>query len=144
MNLRIFVAILLMFVCSYGVSQVQDSVDTSIVRDVDIIPQFQGGPRAWQRYLEKTVDIRTVIAEMDSTQYVDFGVRQTAVLEFTVCEDGEVCDVEILNKSKISPAFAKEAMQVMDRSPKWKPAIKDDKTVRTRFRQSITAILDEN
>lgn len=80
---------------------------------------------------------------MDSTHYVDFGLRQTAILEFTVCEDGEVCEIDILNESKISPAFAEEAIRDMKRSPKWKPAMKNNQAVRTRFRQPITAILDQ-
>ena len=126
---------------SLGFAQISN--DTSIVRDVDIVPQFIGGPRGWQRFLENTIDIRHAISEMDSTQYLEFGPRQTAIMEFTVCEDGKVCEIEILNKSKISPAFAKEAIRVMERSPKWKPAVKDNKYVRTRFRQPITAILDE-
>ncbi|MGO1596604.1 MAG: energy transducer TonB, partial [Sphingobacterium sp.] len=78
----------------------------------------------------------------DSAQYIDFGARQTAILEFRVYESGKVGDVQIINESDISPAFAHEARRVMERSPKWLPARKDNQPVVTRIRQSITAVLD--
>ncbi|WP_099371949.1 energy transducer TonB [Sphingobacterium sp. 1.A.5] len=141
--MRFLIVIVLSFISSFGLAQSKSNVDTTIVRDVDVVPQFRGGQAAWQSFLQKTIDIRNAIEDMDSTQYVDFGLRQTAILEFTVCEDGEVCEIDILNESKISPAFAEEAIRVMKRSPKWKPAMKNNKAVRTRFRQPITAILDQ-
>ena len=140
--MRLFAIIVLIFFSSTTFAQEKPVQDSSIVREVDKVPQFVGGLGGWQRFLANTINIDRAILEMDSAQYAEFGLRQTAVLEFTVCEDGEVCDVEILNKSKISPAFAKEALRVMKRSPKWIPALKGDKTVRTRFRQPITAVLD--
>ncbi|GGH04419.1 hypothetical protein FAZ19_05660 [Sphingobacterium alkalisoli] len=117
--------------------------DTSVVEHVDIYPQFRGGVKRWNEFLSRNLDIRNAIYAMDSTAYVDYGIKQTAILEFTVCEDGEVCDVEIVNQHNISPEFAKEALRVMKRSPKWSPGLVNGKPVRTRFRQSVTAVLGE-
>lgn len=117
--------------------------DTSVVEHVDVYPQFRGGVKRWNEFLSRNLDIRQAIYAMDSTAYVDYGIRQTAILEFTVCEDGEVCDVEIVNRHKISPEFAEEALRVMNKSPKWAPGLVEGKPVRTRFRQSVTAILEE-
>ncbi|GHE38468.1 energy transducer TonB [Sphingobacterium griseoflavum] len=118
--------------------------DTSIVTTVDTYPQFRGGVRGWHRFVQQNLNVRDLLNDLDSTSYVDYGLRQTAVMEFTVCEDGRVCDVEIANKNKISPAFAEEALRVMKKSPKWTPAKKDGQGVRTRFKQSITALLEQS
>lgn len=116
--------------------------DSTVVEWVDEVPQFPGGMRGWQQFLRKNLDITDAVRAMDSAAYVDYGMRQTAYLEFTVCEDGKVCDVEIVNKNKISPEFAREAFRVMNKSPKWMPGKLRNKAVRTRFKQSITAVLD--
>ncbi|WP_312696989.1 energy transducer TonB [Sphingobacterium mizutaii] len=143
--MKILLTILILFLSGFGSLKAQNEVivDSSIVREVDIIPQFVGGAIGWQRFLENNLNLSSVFMAMDSTEYVQYGLRQTAILEFTVCEDGEICDIDIINKSKISPAFARETMRIIKKSPKWKAAIKDDKPVRTRIRQPIVAILDD-
>lgn len=114
----------------------------SIVGDrFDVAPQFRGGSTGWQRFLQNNLDVRDAVRAMDSTTYVEYGLRQTAFMEFTVCEDGEVCEIVITNKHNISPEFAKEALRVMKKSPKWTPAMKNGNPVRTRVKQSITAVL---
>ncbi|TDS14099.1 energy transducer TonB [Sphingobacterium paludis] len=122
--------------------QAQSAVDSLIVTSVDTYPQFRSGAGSWNKFVQANLDVRKLVNSIDSTSYVDYGLRQTAVLEFTVCEDGEVCDVAIINKNKISPEFAEEALRVMRKSPKWIPAKKEGKGVRTRIKQSITALLD--
>ncbi|WKK59125.1 energy transducer TonB [Sphingobacterium sp. BN32] len=112
-------------------------IDTSIVRNVDKVPEFVGGVSAWSSFISRSFDAYDVISQLDSTDYVDFGIRQTAIMEFTVCEDGSICDIRVANEDKISPAFAKEVLRVMKRSPKWHPGLKNEKAVRTRIRQNI-------
>lgn len=134
--------ILILFSCTMGIAAAQTPIDTGIVTSVDVYPQFRGGVNGWNRFVQQNLNLRDVVNSIDSTTYVDYGLRQTAMLEFTVCEDGKVCDAVIVNKSKISPEFAEEALRIINKSPKWTPARKDGKGVRTRFRQSITAVLD--
>ncbi|WP_313191247.1 energy transducer TonB [Sphingobacterium sp.] len=143
--MKTFLTIVILFLSGFGSLKAQNEVvvDSSVVREVDVIPQFVGGAIGWQRFLENNLNLSGVFRDMDSTEYVKYGLRQTAILEFTVCEDGELCDIDIVNKSKISPSFARETMRLIKKSPKWKAAIKDDKPVRTRIRQPIVAILDE-
>ncbi|PRD51231.1 energy transducer TonB [Sphingobacterium gobiense] len=132
-------AFLLSVTC--GMLFAQASRDSLIVYDVDTHAQFKGGITGWNLFVRDNLDIRDLVNSMDSTAYVDYGLKQTAIIEFTVCEDGVVCDIEIVNKDKISPEFAEEALRVMNRSPKWTPALKNGKAVRTRFKQSIVAVL---
>ena len=140
--MRVLLVCIFISISLFAIGQDKPIIDSSIVREVDAVAQFKGGQRAWHQFLERNMDISDAIMEMDSTQYVEYGLRQTANVEFTVCEDGEVCEFEIVNQSKISPAFAKEALRVMKKSPKWTPAFKNKLPVRTRIRQPITAILD--
>ena len=116
--------------------------DTSIVRVVDKIPQFPGGLQGWRRFLENNLDISRAAQALDSVAYVKYGSRQTAYLEFTVCEDGEICDIEVRNKDGVSPEFSREVLRIMKKSPKWEPGKVGDRPVRTRFKQPITAVLD--
>lgn len=121
----------------------QDSLKNSvIIEQVDVVPQFKGGIRGWQTYLQNNLDLNDVVEAMDSVMYANYGSKQSAILEFIVCEDGEVCEVNVVNKNKVSPEFAKEVLRIMKRSPKWVPAMKDGKPVRTRFRQPIVAIIE--
>jgi len=140
--MKLILSIVLMLTCVLCSAQEAQPIDSALVKDLDEMPQFVGGSRSWQKFVTGQMNLFPIIEQMDSTQYVDFGAKQTAILEFTVCEDGEVCDIKILNKSKISPAYAKEAMRVMKKSPKWKPGVKNNQTVKTRFRQPIVAILE--
>ncbi|TDQ82584.1 TonB-like protein [Sphingobacterium yanglingense] len=140
-----YVMLLVVMLLSSAVKALEKSPgkqDTIIVPQVDVVPQFKGGVSAWNRFLQNRMNISELVGSMDSTAYVTYGTRQTAVLEFTVCEDGEVCDVVVLNRDKISPIFEKEVLRVMSRSPKWEAATKDGKPVRTKFKQTIMAILD--
>src|SRR5690606_5740985 len=126
---------------TFGMLSAQSSRDSLIVDDVDTYAQFEGGVAGWNRFVRKNLDIRDLVNSVDSTTYVDYGLKQTAIMEFTVCENGIVCDIEIVNKNKISPEFAEKALRVMEKSPKWTPASKNGNPVRTRFKQSIVAVL---
>ncbi|MGO3240703.1 MAG: energy transducer TonB [Sphingobacteriaceae bacterium] len=123
-------------------AQQEQIQEENSIRQVDVIPRFPTGGSGWQNYLGTALDLSDALEKMDSAQYIDFGARQTAILEFRVYESGKVGDVQIINESDISPAFAHEARRVMERSPKWLPARKDNQPVVTRIRQSITAVLD--
>src|SRR5690606_15293375 len=130
-----------LFCAVYTKVSAQTSKDSLVVYNVDLYAQFEGGISEWISFVQEHLDIQGIRNSIDSTAYVDYGLKQTAFLEFTICEDGEVCNVEIVNEAEISPKFAEEALRVMGKSPKWRPARKNGKPVRTRFKQSIVAVL---
>ncbi len=143
--IRILLFCLIFFSCSSIYAQEESTVikqDTGIVRQVDKIPQFRGGTSGWSTFVRNNFNAYQVIESLDSVDYVKYGARQVAILEFIVCEDGTICNIEITNKDKISPAFAREALRVMKQSPKWEPAIYNDRAVKTRIRQSIVGVLE--
>lgn len=116
--------------------------DTTVVETFEELPMFKTGMQGWRKFLMTNISLDASMEAIDSATYVQYGFKQQAVLEFTVCEDGEICDVEVVNKAKILPEFAKEALRVMKKSPKWTPAQKNGLPVRTRFRQIIYADLE--
>ncbi len=140
--MRFIYIILFVFILSSNTTaQKKQILDTTLVRNVDVMPAFPGGFSAWQSFISHNIDLSEAAMAMDSTEYAQYGSRQNAILEFTVCQDGEVCDVIVVNSGKISPLFEEEALRVMKKSPKWQPGIKNNTAVRTRFRQTLTAVL---
>ena len=145
-NFKITVSTVLLFiVCLTSKAQtgaVRDIPTDSLVQNVDDFPYFKGGITAWSRFLQNNLDLTRVAGAMDSIAYVKYGTKQIAVLNFIVCEDGAVCNIEIENRDKISPEFAKAVLAVMRKSPQWMPALVKGKPVKTRFRQPVVAVLE--
>lgn len=117
--------------------------DTSLAVQYDVSPQFPGGLHNWQQFLRQNFNVNRVAAAMDSAAYVNYGLRQSAELQFTVCENGELCDVEVINNREVSPEFAQEALRLMKRSPRWEPARAAGNPVRVRLSQSITLLIPD-
>ncbi|WP_158656070.1 energy transducer TonB [Sphingobacterium sp. HMA12] len=114
----------------------------SLVQNVDDFPYFKGGITAWSRFLQNNLDLRRTVEAMDSIAYVKYGSKQTAILNFIVCDDGAVCNIEIENPEKISPEFAKAVLTAMRKSPQWMPALVKGKPVKTKFRQPVVAVIE--
>ena len=135
---------ILLFALAMGITPAKaQAVDTTIYTQVDVIPQFSRGTKGWNDFLNKNLNINKIQWSIDEETYKQYGLVQRAELEFTVCEDGKVCDIEVMNSDKISPEFTEEVVRVMKRSPKWKPALLNGKPVRTRFKQPVTVNLKE-
>lgn len=121
---------------------VRDIPADSLVQQVDNFPYFKGGVAAWSRFVQNNLNLSRTIEAMDSIAYVKYGAKQTAILNFIVCEDGSICNIEIENRDKVSPEFAKAVLATMRRSPQWMPALVNGKPVKTRFRQPVIAVLE--
>jgi TonB family protein len=88
---------------------------------------FNGGKNALLSYLSKNVKY-PVIAEEN-------GIQGDVIVQFDVEKDGSVVDVKIVKS--IDTSLDKEALRVVrNMPPRWKPAIKDGKPVRSR--QTVT------
>jgi TonB family protein len=56
------------------------------------------------------------------------------LVQFLVNEDGSLDQVKQVEGSKVAhPALLTEAIRVVKAMPKWKPAVKDGKVVKTTF-----------
>jgi len=99
-------------------------------KTVQIQAQFPGGPDAWIKFLQR--NLRNDVP-------VDNGAppgNYTVVVSFLVDKEGNITEV----KAESNPGYgtADEAVRVIQRGPKWKPAIQNGRNVIYRQRQSIT------
>ena len=103
---------------------------------VQIAAEFPGGVSAWQKYLERNLN-----RDLPVDQGAPSG-KYTVTVSFIVDKTGNISDV----KAENNPGFgtAEEAVRVIKKGPKWKPAIQNGKNVIYRHKQSITFLVAEN
>jgi periplasmic protein TonB len=59
------------------------------------------------------------------------GIYGKVVIQFSVNEQGKVCDIKIVKSAH--PLLDNEVIRVISKSPKWKPAKKNQKPVKQKF-----------
>ncbi len=96
-------------------------------------PEFIGGLAEWRNFLAKNLN-----GEIAATNSAPKGTF-TVVIQFIVEKDGSISDV----KSLTSHGFGmeKEAMRVIESTPKWTPAKQNKNVVRAYKKQPITFIV---
>lgn len=102
---------------------------TGEFKTVQIQASFPGGPEAWQKYLQ-----RNLRAEVAGENGASAG-RYTVVVSFLVDRDGNISEV----KAENDPGYgtSDEAVRVIQRGPKWKPAVQNGRNVIYRQRQTV-------
>jgi hypothetical protein len=90
--------------------------------------RFKGGTKDWLKYLGNHLSFPNDYQITNS----DVAVVKVTM---TVDEDGNVQDVYV--NIPFYPPFEKIALDVVRRSPKWTPAIRHNRYVRSTFRQPI-------
>ena len=100
-----------------------------IVTVVQQPAEFPGGVQGWTRYLERTLN-RDLPVENGAPSG-----RYAVVVSFIVSRDGSISDV----KSENDPGYGtkEEAVRVIQRGPKWKPAVQNGRNVIYRHRQTV-------
>lgn len=114
------------------VSSKGDTVDTS--KDVDTIiykrpeieSEFPGGLRAWQDFLHENLSY--------PRQAVRKNIEGTVILQFIVCTDGTVCDIEAISGPEM---LRKTAVDALKNTPNWKPAMQDGRVVKSYKKQPV-------
>lgn len=90
---------------------------------------FPGGQKAWQKYLEKQLYF--------PNQYKITGADKAVVLvAWEVDEAGSVVNPRVTGP--FAPQFDKIALQVIQKSPKWKPAGAHNRKIKTYKLQPVT------
>lgn len=102
---------------------------------VQIPAEFPGGLPAWAKYLERNLN-RDLPVENGAPPG-----KYTVVVSFIVAKDGVISDVVAEN----DPGYGTkaEAVRVITRGPKWKPAVQNGRNVIYRHKQSITFMVSE-
>lgn len=108
----------------------------SIYYDVKVVAQFPGGPAAWQRYLERNLDMD--IPERNGAP----AGKYTLYISFIVDKDGNISNASALN----DPGYglASEAIRVIAKSKQWIPAIQNGRNVKYRQVQPVTFMINDN
>ena len=99
-------------------------------KTVQIQAKFPGGPEAWVKYLK-----RNLRADVPVENGAPTG-RLTVVVSFLVDKEGNISEV----KSENDPGYgtAAEAVRVIQRGPKWQPAVQNGRNVIYRQKQTVT------
>lgn len=102
---------------------------------VQIPAEFPGGLPQWQKYLERN---------LNRDLPVDNGAppgKYTVTVSFIVSKTGDISEVQALN----DPGYGTkaEAIRVIQKGPKWKPAVQNGRNVIYRHKQNITFVVSE-
>lgn len=98
---------------------------TSAEKTADL-PEYPGGPSEMFKFLNENLQYPAAAKSA--------GAEGTVFVEFTVKEDGSLKNVKTLDKGqKTHPELNAEALRVVKAMPKWKPAVKEGKVVKTKF-----------
>jgi protein TonB len=102
---------------------------------VQIAAEFPGGLPAWTKYLERNLN-RDLPVENGAPPG-----KYTVVVSFIVSKTGDISDVAAEN----DPGYGTkaEAIRVITKGPKWKPAVQNGRNVIYRHKQSITFQVSE-
>jgi periplasmic protein TonB len=109
--------------------------DNHVFEKVEIEASFQGGPGAWARYLQRS---------LDSNEPVNNGAptgSYTVIVQFIVDKQGNISDVKALTTHGFG--MEEEAIRVIRRGPKWIPAIQNGNPVNAYRKQPVTFVVAE-
>jgi protein TonB len=98
---------------------------------VEVESEFPGGLAGWGEFLQQNLTYPRKAVRKD--------IQGTVVLQFIVCTDGTVCDIEAVS----GPEELREAaVAALKKTPKWIPAIQDGRNVKSYKKQPIVYLLD--
>jgi protein TonB len=113
----------------------KDSMDESIFEKVEIEASFPGGDEAWIKFLQSHLD-PTVPTRMRAPKG-----KYTVWIQFIVDKDGKILEFKPLTTNGYG--MEKEVIRILKKSPKWKPAIQDGRTVRAYRKQPVTFVVED-
>ena len=110
-------------------TQPEDNED-KIYTVAQIPAEFPGGLSGWQRYLERTLN-KGILKQNNAPEG-----KYSIIVSFVVDRNGSISDI----KAENDPGYGtkEEAIRVIEKGPKWKPAVQNGRNVNYRHRQSIT------
>lgn len=133
--------LLLLFCGSCYVAGAQEAVyvskdtSTAILNKVEVEATFPGGQGAWAAFISSNID-----SEVPGKKGASAG-KYTVIVQFIVDRDGNVIDVKAL--THFGYGMEEELMRVISKSPRWKPAMQNARTVKAYRRQPLTFVVEE-
>lgn len=93
---------------------------------VEIESEFPGGQQEWVNFLQKNLTY--------PGKAVRKRIEGEVILQFIVCTDGTVCNIEAVSGPE---ELRKSAVEALKKTPNWTPAIQDGKNVKSYKKQPI-------
>ena len=97
----------------------QDSTQTSynlIFTSVDISAIPPGGMNEFRKYVGQSFRLPEV----------NNSTIGKVITKFTVCNDGSICDIQVINESPADLGLGEEVKRILNQSGNWKPAQKNE------------------
>jgi protein TonB len=106
------------------------NADSTFIK-VEIESEFPGGLSGWSDFLQQNLTYPRKAVRKE--------IQGTVVLQFIVCTDGTVCDIEAIS----GPDELREAaVAALKKTPNWIPAIQDGRNVKSYKKQPIVYRLE--
>ena len=103
--------------------------DSVTFAKVEVESEFPGGQDAWRKYLNKTLKFPDIVVETMKP------FTKKCDVQFIVCTDGTVCDVQAINS--VHPLLDLEAVKAIRSGPTWTPAVQNERKVKSYKKQPI-------
>lgn len=99
---------------------------------IEEMASFPGGSAALMQYIAQNLRYPNIQG--------DCNIQGRVIVGFTVNEDGTLSDIKVMKS--ISPTFDEEAIRVVKSMPKWNPAKRNGKAVKTKYTVPVTFRLE--
>jgi len=108
-------------------------VDNSVHESasVDVYPEFEGGMKAWAKFIQKNLRY--------PVNAVEDNIQGKVFISFVVEKDGSVSNVTLARG--VFGSLDEEALRVIRKSPRWKPGVQNNNAVRVRYNMPISFTL---
>lgn len=107
-------------------AQTEDEEGGEVFTVVEDNPQFPGGEKARQKYLQENIYYPKEAREK--------GIEGIVYITFIVEKDGSISNVEVLRGHEL---LAEEAIRVVKAMPRWQPGTQRGKPVRVQFNMPV-------
>jgi len=104
-------------------STIKSTLNEEVFTVVETMPDFPGGSGSFRKYIDENLEYPKAAAEN--------GIQGRVFVQFVVEADGQVTNAKILRG--VDPSIDKEAIRVVESSPKWNPAKQRGQAVRVSF-----------
>ena len=133
---------LLLFCMAAGFSQIgnikdqvsasKDTANGDTFVKVEIESSFPGGQRAWIQFLQNNM--------VYPKKAIKKKIEGTVVVQFIVNKDGSISDISAISGPE---ELRESAVDVLKKSPNWKPAKQDGRVVKSYKKQPIAYRLEQ-
>jgi TonB family protein len=97
-------------------------------------PEFPGGRKALDRYMDKTVRYPKSVMDNDVTGVV--------MVSCVVDETGRITEAKLIGWQKVGEGLDEEALRIVKNMPVWKPAMIQGKKVKTSLELPISFMIE--